>query len=86
MRWLNFLLVWFKPFQGRVCSHKKNSPLHVEIVELDINGRVITLCLRTPGEINLNVVIAYAPSDPILFSDVESADINGGYMTNYFQV
>jgi len=65
---------------------KQNSPLHVEIVELDINGRFIILCLKTPGEINLNVVIVHAPSDPILFSDVESAVINGGYMTNYFQV
>ena len=51
-------------------------------MELDINGRFIILCLKTPGEINLNVVIVYAPSDPILFSAV----INGGYMTNYFQV
>ena len=65
---------------------KQNSPLHVEIVELDMNGRFIILCLKTPGEINLNVVNVYAPSDPILFSDVESAVINGGYMTNYFQV
>ena len=51
-------------------------------MELDINGRIIILCLKTPGEINLNVVIVYAPSDPILFSD-GSAVINGGYMTNF---
>ena len=64
---------------------KPNSPLHVEIVELDINGRFIILSLKTPGEINLNVVVVYAPTDPILFSNVESAVINGGYMTKYFQ-
>ena len=43
---------------------KPNSPLHVEIVELDVNGRFIILCLKTPGEINLNVVNVYAPTDP----------------------
>ena len=43
---------------------KPNSPLHVEIVELDVNGRFIILCLKTPGEINLNVVTVYAPTDP----------------------
>ena len=43
---------------------KSNSPLHVEIVELDVNGRFIILCLKTPGEINLNVVNVYAPTDP----------------------
>ena len=70
-----------------VCVLKKpNSPLHVEIVELDINGRFIILSLKTPGEINLNVVVVYAPTDPILFSNVECAVINGGYMTKYFKV
>ena len=43
---------------------KPNSPLHVEIVELDVNGRFIILCLETPGEINLNVVNVYPPTDP----------------------
>ena len=43
---------------------KPNSPLHVEIVELDVNGRFIILCLKTPGETNLNVVNVYAPTDP----------------------
>ena len=43
---------------------KPNSPLHVETVELDVNGRFIILCLKTPGEINLNVVNVYAPTDP----------------------
>ena len=44
---------------------KPNSPLHVETVELDVNGRFIILCLKTPGEINLNVVNVYAPTDPL---------------------
>jgi len=43
---------------------KPNSPLHAEIVELDVNGRSIILCLKTLGEINLNVVNVYAPTDP----------------------
>jgi len=43
---------------------KPNSPLHAEIGELDINGRLIILCLKTPGEINLNVVDVYDPTDP----------------------
>ena len=38
---------------------KPNFPLPVEIVELDVNGRFIILCL-----INLNVVNVYAPTDP----------------------
>jgi len=44
---------------------KPNSPLHVEIVELDVNGRFIILSLKTPGEINLNVVNVYAPQTPV---------------------
>jgi len=57
-------------------------------VELDINGRFIILSLKTPGEINLNVVVFYAPTDPIVtfLRNVESAVINGGYMTKYFKV
>ena len=33
-------------------------------MELDVNGRFIILCLKTTGEINLNVVNVYAPTDP----------------------
>ena len=42
---------------------KPNSPYHTEIVELDIHGRFIILYLKTPGEISLNVVNVYAPTD-----------------------
>ena len=42
---------------------KPNSPYHAEIVELDIYGRFIILCLKTPGEISPNVVNVYAPTD-----------------------
>ena len=43
---------------------KPNSPLHVEIVELDINGRFIILSFKTPGKINLNVVVFLCPHRP----------------------
>ena len=42
---------------------KPNSPLYAEKVELDVNGRFIILSLKTPGEISLNVVNVYAPTD-----------------------
>ena len=42
---------------------KPNSPYHAEIVELDIHGRFIILCLKPPGEISPNVVNVYAPTD-----------------------
>jgi len=36
----------------------------MEIVELDVNGRFIILYLKTPGEINFNVINVYVPTDP----------------------
>ena len=42
---------------------KPNSPIHVEIVELDTNGRFIILRLKTPSETSFNVVNIYAPTD-----------------------
>ena len=42
---------------------KPNSPIHVEMVELDTNGRFIILRLKTPGETSFNVVNIYAPTD-----------------------
>ena len=42
---------------------KPNSPIQVEIVELDTNGRFVILRLKTPGETNFNIVNIYAPTD-----------------------
>jgi len=42
---------------------KPNSPIQVEIAELDMNGRFIILRLRTPGETTFNLVNIYAPTD-----------------------
>ena len=42
---------------------KPNSPIQVEIVELDMNGRFIILRLKTPSETSFNVVNNYAPTD-----------------------
>ena len=42
---------------------KPNSTVHADEVELDTNGRFIILRLKTQGEISLNVVNVYAPTD-----------------------
>jgi len=42
---------------------KRNSPIQVGIVELDMNGRYIILRRKTPGETSFNVVNIYAPTD-----------------------
>jgi len=42
---------------------KPNSPIRVEIVELDMNGRYIMPRLKTPGETSFNVINIYAPTD-----------------------
>jgi len=42
---------------------KRNSPIQVEIVELDMNGRFIILRLKTLGETSFNVGNIYAPTD-----------------------
>lgn len=42
---------------------KANSPIHVEIVELDTNGKFIILRLKTPGETSFKVVNIYAPTN-----------------------
>ena len=42
---------------------KPNSPIQVEVVELDMNGRFIILRLKTPGDTSFNVVNIYAPTD-----------------------
>jgi len=42
---------------------KPNSPIQVEIVELDMNGRFIILRLRKPGETTFHLVNIYAPTD-----------------------
>ena len=42
---------------------KPNFPIHVEIVEVETTGRFIILRLKTQGEITLNVVNVYSPTD-----------------------
>ena len=41
---------------------KANSPIHVDVVELDTSGRFIILRLKTSGQTSFNVVNVYTPT------------------------
>ena len=64
MGWPNFLLAWFKPFQGSVCSHKTKLSTSRRNSGTRRKWKIYNIVFKNTGEINLNVVTVYAPTDP----------------------
>ena len=52
---------------------KPNSPIHIEIVELDTNGRFIILCLKTAGETSFTLLMFMLP--PIVVNKLTSSNL-----------